>query len=278
VKKYYLIYVTANDTLFYKDYISLFLTRSYNPGVAPVQLYIVVGGANKYSALHRWMLRRIMNMAGAGKYIEPKMVILKNNAGRDFGSAQMALQEISSEAQPDDYILIRNRSTWGPHAGNWYKKYVNLMESSDQLALVGSTIGLKDHPSRKKERDIAHVQSYIYLSRYQYVFPLLNDFPGSKATNHLEAVLQGEMELSQEMMKRGWSIASLKYPDVVINFQNQNDFTSGSMSQYEAHEVPISKDNQERNLRYYLKILLILTTIIWYAFPRKVNYRWINKI
>jgi len=204
--------------------------------------------------------------------------MMKSNAGWDFGSAQMALQELSTEAQPEDYILIRNRSTWGPHAVNWYRKYVDLMESSSQVALVGSKIGLNDHPSRKKERDNAHVQTYIYLSQWKYLSSLLNDFPGSHASNHLEAVLQGEMQLSQEIMKRGWSIASLQYPEVIINLQNQNDFTPGSISNYAPHEVPIRRDTQERNLRYYLKILLILTTIIWYAIPRKTTYRWINKI
>ena len=276
MKQYYLVYITANDTLLFKDYINLFLTRKYNPGVSPVHLCFVVGGAKKYTAWHRWMIHTIMRMACSGKFIHGKSVILKSNEGWDFGSAQIALQELSGETQADDFILIRNRSTWGPHAKDWYKKYIDLMESADHIALVGSKIGLKDHPSRNKERDNAHVQTYIYLSQWKYFSTLLNDFPGRKANNHLQAVLQGEMELSQEVMKRGWCIASLKYPDLLINFQNQNDFTPGSMSQYEAHEVPISKDNQERNLRYYLKILLILTTIIWYVFPRKVNYRWIN--
>ncbi len=278
MKQHYLVYVTANDTLLFKDYINLFFSRKYNPGVSDVRLCFVVGGPKKFTAWHRWMIRVIMRMACSGKYIKGKSVILKSNAGWDFGSAQVALLELSAEVQPDDFILIRNRSTWGPHADNWYRKYVHLMDSSDQLGLVGSTIGLKDHPTRKRERDNAHVQTYIYLSQWKYLSPLLNDFPGSKSTSHLEAVLQGEIELSQEIMKHGWSIASLKYPPVSINFQNQNEFTRESMNQYEAREVPISKDNQERNLRYYLKILLILTTIIWYVFPRKASYRWIDKI
>ena len=237
-----------------------------------------MGGAKKYTAWHRWMIHTIMRMACSGKYIHGKSVILKNNTGWDFGSAQIALQELSTEAKPEDFILIRNRSTWGPHAKDWYKKYVDLMESADQPALVGSKIGLNDHPSRKKERDNAHVQTYIYLSQWKYLSTLLNDFPGSKANNHLEAVLQGEMELSQEIMRHGWSIASLQYPQVTINLQNQNDFSPQLMSSYGPHEVPISRDTQERNLRYYLKILLILTTIIWYVIPRKANYRWINLI
>jgi len=277
MKQHYMVYVTANDTALLKDYINLYLSRKFDPGVATVQLIIVVGGAKKFKRLHRWMLHRIISMVESGRRIKCKLVILKTNAGWDFGSAAQALQALSSEAQSEDYILVRNRSTWGPHADGWYKKYIDLLDISDQLGLVGSSISFKDHPARKRNYDIAHVQTYVYASQWKFLSALLPGFPGREATNHLEAVLQGEIELSQEIMKRGWNLAALNYQGLQVSYNNQNDFTPSHLKQYApASDIPISKDNQERNRKYYLKILLILTTIIWYSFPHRSSCKWIT--
>ena len=274
-----MVYVTANDTALFKDYINLYLSRKFHPGVTPVQLCIVVGGAKKFTRFHRWMLRRIISMVESGRHLQCKQVILKNNAGWDFGSTAQGLRELSKEAQPEDYILVRNRSTWGPHANGWYKKYADLLASSDELGLVGSTLGLKDHPTRRRTYDTAHVQSYVYASQWKFLSDLLPAFPGQEAANHLDAVLHGEIELSQEIMKRGWNLAALNYDGLQITYNNQNDFTPSHLKQYSpAGDIPISKDNQERNRKYYLKILLILTTIIWYSLPHRSSCKWILQV
>ena len=279
MKQYYLVYVTANDSPFDKDYINLFLSRKFFPGVTPVQLYVVVSSVRKFSRFHRWMLRRIITMMESSRHIQCKMAILKSNAGRDFGSVAQALQALTNEVQPEDYILVRNRSTWGPHADGWYKRYVDLLDSSDQLGLVGSKINLNDHPSRKRTYNTAHVQTYVYASQWKYLSTLLPGFPGREATNHLEAIMQGEIELSQEIMKRGWNIASFNYPGLQINYNNQNDFTPTYLKQYStAGDIPIGDNSQVRNWKYYLKSLLILTTIIWYIFPHKSSCKWTSII
>jgi len=275
MKQYYLIYATANDSPFDKDYINLFLSRKFFPGVTPVQLYLVVSSVRKFSCFHRWMLRRIIRMLESGRHIQCKMVILKNNAGRDFGSVAQALQALVNEAQPEDYILVRNRSTWGPLADGWYKRYIDLLDSSDQLGLVGSTINLSDHPWRKRTYNTAHVQTYVYASQWKYLSTLLPGFPGREAANHVEAILQGEIELSQEILKRGWSIAAFNYDGLLITNNNQNDFTPTHLKQYStAGDFPIMGNDQVRNWKYYLKSLLVLSTVIWYSFPHKTSCKW----
>ena len=277
MKQYFLVYVTANDSPFDKDYINLFLSRKFFPGVTPVQLYIVVGSVRKFSRFHRWMLRRIISMLESGRHIQCKMAILKNNDGRDFGSVAQALQALTNEVQPEDYIMVRNRSTWGPLADGWYKRYVDLLDSSDQLGLVGSKINLNDHPSRKRTYNTAHVQTYVYASQWKYLSALLPGFPGREATNHVEAILQGEIELSQEIMKRGWNIAAFNYDGLQITYNNQNDFTPTQLKKYStAGGIPIGDNSQIRNWKYYLKSILILTTIIWYSFPRKSSCKWVS--
>lgn len=275
MKQYYLIYVTANDSPLDKDYINLFLSRKFFPGVTPVQLYLVVSSVRKFSRFHRWMLRRIISMLESGRHIKCKMAILKNNAGRDFGSVAQALQALINEAQPEDYILVRNRSTWGPLADGWYKRYIDLLDSSDQLGLVGSKINLTDHPWRKRTHNTAHVQTYVYASQWKYLSSLLPGFPGREAANHVEAILQGEIELSQEILKRGWNIAAFNYDGLQITYNNQNDFTPSHLKQHPtAGDFPIMGNNQIRNWKYYLKSLLILSTIIWYSFPHKSSCKW----
>lgn len=275
MKQYYLIYVTANDSPLDKDYINLFLSRKFFPGVTPVQLYLVVSSVRKFSRFHRWMLRRIISMLESGRHIKCKMAILKNNAGRDFGSVAQALQALINEAQPEDYILVRNRSTWGPLADGWYKRYIDLLDSSDQLGLVGSKINLTDHPWRKRTHNTAHVQTYVYASQWKYLSSLLPGFPGREAANHVEAILQGEIELSQEILKRGWNIAAFNYDGLQITYNNQNDFTPSHLKQHPtAGDFPIMGNNQIRNWKYYLKSILILSTIIWYSFPHKSSCKW----
>ena len=275
MKQYFLVYVTANDSPLDKDYINLFLSRKFFPGVTPVQLYIVVGSVRKFSRFHRWMLRRIISMLESGRHIQCKMAILKNNAGRDFGSVAQALKALTNEAQPEDYILVRNRSTWGPLTDGWYKRYIDLLDSSDQLGLVGSTINLSDHPWRKRTYNTAHVQTYVYASQWKYLSTLLPGFPGREAANHVEAILQGEIELSQEILKRGWNIAAFNYDGLQITYNNQNDFSPTHLKQNSSvGNFPIMGNNQVRNWKYYLKSLLILSTIIWYSFPHKSSCKW----
>jgi hypothetical protein len=276
MKKYSMIYVTANDTKFFKDYISLYLMRKFYPGVSPISFYCIIACIKKNSGFQRWMLHRMMRMVQGSKVIQPVVLLIRNNVGRDFGSVYAGLELLKATAQPEDFILIRNRSSWGPLTPGWYKRYLDQFTLNDQIALVGSTIGFKDHPRRSKKTDIAHVQTYIYLSQWKFLSALMPDFPGRYATNHLEAVIDGEIELSQQLIKRGWGISSLQHPGLILDANNQNNIPEDQKPSDElVKELPVRRDNQTRNTAYYLKILLILTTILWYVLPGKKAYKTI---
>jgi len=271
-----MVYVTANDSKFFKDYVNLYFTRKFDPGVPEVRLYVIVACLQRNSWFQQWMLHRIMAMVRGSKRIRPMVLVLKNNTGRDFGSVHAGLHVLEPEVQPEDSILIRNRSSWGPQCKGWYKQYLDQLTSNHQMALVGSTIGLNDHPRRKRTEDVAHVQTYVYLSQWKFLSALMPDFPGRYATNHMEAVLHGEIELSQQLMKKGWSISSLQFPGLVIDANNQNQITADQHQKIETDiGLPILKDNQTRNTWYYLKILVILTTVLLYVLPRRRSYKTI---
>ena len=221
--KYFLIYLTANDSKTYHADIQNFLDMAkYDPGVGMIDLYLVISVVRKFTLFDRLIFNLILRSTGKCKWLNIQKIILKENKGRDFSSAEAGLKEISKEAEEDDFILIRNRSSIGPFHNNWYKTYITQFEANPGTGLVGSTINLNDHYTRNKLHNVAHVQTYIYFSQWRYFLTLLMDFPGHKVFKHDDAILFGEIELSQRLLSQGLKISSLQKPSMVIDLSNQN--------------------------------------------------------
>ena len=56
-------------------------------------------------------------------------VILKGNIGRDFSSVYCALNYLKNYLypNPDDIVLIRNRSAYGAFKNGWFSDYINVL-------------------------------------------------------------------------------------------------------------------------------------------------------
>jgi hypothetical protein len=210
--------------------------------------------------------------------MECKGLIFKDNVGWDFGGAYHAFRAMQEDIGPDDYVMVRNRSTRGPSGKGWYASYVELLESSPRLVLAGSTIGFKDHPRRKREQDIIHVQTYVYVSRWKHLASLLPSFPGIHARTHHEAVFDGEIELSQQLMRKGGTISCLQFPEAEISTANQDQYFDFAGKQNLAGQRvgPIVKRPRVNPRTYYFQILPILITMIIYLIPRRRQYRVIS--
>ena len=273
---YHLVYVTANDTLFFKDYIHFCHMLKYPPGVDPVRFYLVVAETKPFTTFQKRMLRLLMGMIAKAKHYQPQAIIFRSNAGRDFGSVKDALDHISKNAQPGDYVMVRNRSARGPFRDHWYKAFVDQLSIDPKTALVGNTISWNDHPKRKLTENVRHVQTYAYLSQWKYLQMLMEDFPGRYATDHLEAVLQGEIELSQQLMQRGYKMTSLQYPGLWIDAQNQNAIKTENYTPVDRNQLPFHNLNPPRTIGYYFKALLTLTSMFRHMAHRKPSYEIIT--
>ena len=221
---YYLAYLTANDSpTFHVDYFNFLHMTRLDPGVDSIKVYVAVSLAKPWTTLDEQIITAIMNLANSCSWLNVKAVILKNNTGRDFSSALKCLELISATAADEDYIMVRSRSSRGPKHSSWYKKYIKQFHKFENTGLVGSTINLKDHKVRGNKSNVAHIQTYIYLSQWKFVKELLLDFPATNVTSHIDAILHGEIELSQKIMSKGWRISSLQRPDLVVDAINQNE-------------------------------------------------------
>jgi len=207
-------YLTANEDDFSVDYINLLSMIRFHPGVERVHLFIAVSEVRPKGVRDNSAWSLIKTMLGKCGWIELEEVIYKTNIGRDFSSAHACLQAISEMASDDDQILFRNRSAYGPFKENWYCSYRDLFESDSKVGLVGNTINQSGHSQSEYQgsNDLAHIQTYIYLSSYSILKSLLSDFPGERETDRLALINNGEIGLSQRLISDGFYITCLNWP------------------------------------------------------------------
>ncbi len=277
--KNFVVYLTANDSgAFHIDYFNLLNMCRYDPGVAHIHLYVVISLAKKFTSLQKWIIESILQKVDKCKWITCEAVILKPNTGRDFSSLRQCLLGMKAKAEDDDFILVRNRSSRGPFMDQWYIKYIDQFYAHPDTGMVGSTINLNDHFVRGLKANASHVQSYVYLSRWKYFYPLLTDFPGIQAVTHHDAIIYGEIELSQRILRNGLRISSLQKPDMILDIDTQNAPVQQTYHPgLSFSELPIihrKRDAQGLKLRLrqlsYIKIL-------WLLLNKKDSTRFLDK-
>lgn len=278
--KCFVVYLTANDTpFFHDDYFNLLNMCRHDPGVKQIHLYVAVSQVEEFNHFQKRLLGTILKQAENCKWLTCEGVILKTNIGRDFSSLQSSLLAMQGNASDEDFILVRNRSSRGPFSAQWYKKYVVLQSSKPGIGLVGSTINLNDHYTRGRKQNSSHVQTYAFLSQWKYLAPLLKNFPGIKAVTHVDAIIHGEIELSQMILNAEAKITSLQKPDMILDIHSQNDpVQSKFASQLDFRDIPIiHRKRQRRNLHFWLSRLDYLK-LIWLLVKNKNNVAFINNL
>jgi hypothetical protein len=244
-RRYYLAYLTANDQRsFLLDYLHFRNMAVRDPGVPAVDVVIAISRVRPFSAADRRDLEYLVRHAAESPWLRIHAVIWKGNVGRDFGSADACLKWIARAARPDDYVMVRNRSAYGPTSGDWYRAYVSQYRRHAGTGLVGSTINLIGHPKISRDGLSPHVQSYVYLSEWRRFAALLADdrgYPGSRCTERLDLIEQGEIGLSKRVMESGLRISSLYWPEYAWG---SGDAIEPSLPRAdiksEAREVPLS--------------------------------------
>jgi hypothetical protein len=210
-RRFYLAYLTANDSgLYVADFLNFRHMARFAPGVPKIIVYVAVSAVRPFSPIDHAALAGLVGLAERCDWLEVKQVLLKGNVGRDFSSAEACLQAIERDADPGDYVMVRNRSAYGPSREGWYRQYVDQLDRFPNTGLVGSTINFSAKPP--VEGLHTHVQTYAYLSRWRHLQPLAAAFPASRCVERTEVIMQGEIGLSQQLLARGLGLSCLHWP------------------------------------------------------------------
>ena len=196
----------------------------HNAGLA-FDLILVINDANT--------VQEESYRALAADYPFVQSVVFRDNSGYDFGAYDVGYEILKSSAFEGDVVFM-NSSVNGPHADNWLKSYYDLFHTSGQdVGVVGASTGVySPHPIDKsrfkriaswplirrfflKKHFLPHVQTYFLYSNMhvlQSVFP--HGLPGANVMDDkFGLIYQGEISLSQAIIRAGYSLCCIYYPN-----------------------------------------------------------------
>jgi hypothetical protein len=221
-QKYFHCYATANDSrLYLQDLKNLCRIRNVDSGVGSIFLFIAISKVHNINLFDKFFMRMVRAMFKNHHSVKLMQIFYKSNLGRDLSSYQLMWEEVKLISSDEDYILFQNRSGCGPFRRNWYKQYMEQFEKFESVALCGSTINFKDHPSRSLRNDLPHVQTYSFISKVYFMKMFGHDFPGANERERNKIIVNGEIELSQFFLRRKLKITCMEWSDMVIT--NQSD-------------------------------------------------------
>jgi len=210
----HLAYLTANDLWnFSIDALNFRNMARLDPGVPRVDISIAISRVRPFTRSDEADIAALLRCAAAAPWLRVRRVIWKGNRGRDFSSAEACLTALAREAADDDFVLLRNRSAYGPFAAGWYRAYIDQYRRHPGTGLVGNTINLSGPPGLAPDEDGRHVQTYLYLSQWRHLAPLAHDFPGNRCSDNASAIRSGELGLSRYMLSVGLCLSCLNWPE-----------------------------------------------------------------
>lgn len=269
--RFHLGYLTANDSPHYQaDFLNFLNMTRHAPGVERISLVVAISRVRPFSAVDYVALDRLVQMAADCPWFDVRGVIWKGNVGRDFSSAEACLRSIGIVADNNDYVMVRNRSAYGPSRAGWYQQYIAQYERFADTGLVGSTINLTGHPLRPTEGATTHVQTYAYLSQWRHFEPLAAAYPAARCTDRLELINEGELGLSRAMWNRGLGLSCLHWPDEFFH-RDQPHATH-------LPQADIKSTARELSLRYKFPAYLwqprnLLSQLAWSRLMRRASHQ-----
>lgn len=266
----HLAYLTANDSPHYQaDFLNFRHMTRHDPGVERVELYIAVSRVRPFTATDQAAIHGLLQMASECPWLRPHVVLWKGNTGRDFSSAEACLNAIGDDgAGPQDYVMVRNRSAYGPTQRDWYAQYVAQYERFEDTGLVGSTINFRGHPLLPTDGPTTHVQTYAYLSQWNHFAPLATAYPASRCTDRLELINAGEIGLSRRMLERGLSISCLHWPNERFTLQRQH---AEHLPQTDIKSRAVSLSLRYKYAAYLRQIPNLWAQLMWWRKVRALH-------
>lgn len=224
MNRYFLAYSTANDDpTFLADYLNFVNMTIYLPGVTSIEVFIAISEVIPITPLQQKIISALKDRLTSCCWLNVHKIIYKSNVGRDFSSAHACLNEISKIAKKEDYVMVKNRSGYGPIKSSWYKAYIEQYNKLTSEGLVGSTINFDYYKRISKNEIFTHVQSYIYLTKFKVIAPLILKFPGITCIDQDSLIYHGEIALSKYILKNGMQLSCLHWPNHIFDKKNPTD-------------------------------------------------------
>lgn len=221
---YFLVYSTANDDPNYiADFLNFTNMVRFHPRVDSIDVHISISLVTPLSNLDRFAMTSLIRLTADCPWINIRSVTWKSNVGRDFSSVAASLRRISGIARSHDFVMIRNRSAYGPFSDGWYRAYLSQYTKHPGVGLVGSTINFSGHPQRPTAEIATHVQTYVYATEWRHLESLLSDYPGERCKDRLDLINEGELGLSRRILGQGLGLSCLKWPDQVFTLTRPSD-------------------------------------------------------
>ncbi len=279
MNQFFLGYITANDQpSFLIDYLNIKNMVRYHPGVPSIHVCIAVSEVSDITPKQKIRIQKLKYALQKAAHISKVHVIIKNNIGRDFSSAEKCLDYFSNFCSDNDYVLIRNRSGYGPFSNQWYSAYVKQNQKLEPGGLTGSTINQSALKSVEIKHVPTHIQTYVYLSQWKYFRPIFAKYPGAECTTKRDVIIHGELGLSSSFFDRGLSINCTEWEDYLFTPEKKvHPGLPMSDIKYSAVNAPI----RMRYRRYYYRFWSILDGLAWNPselFKLTIQKKWDSTI
>ena len=218
---FFMLYATANDDDYSLDFLHFNQMKKFVSGVDVIKLVLVVSLVAEKSHKDAQFELAAKKKCASSNSIKLDSVIFKTNVGRDFSSVATGLAYIKKNyGFNESFILIRNRSAYGPFSNDWFSDFKDLLTQSE-IGMVGATLNFLEHPDIGK-RVRPHVQTYVYMIKPCLLDGLLEDFPATNCENRLQLIDQGEIKLSELVCTAGFKLLSLQFPTQKVGRDTPN--------------------------------------------------------
>ena len=208
----FMLYATANEGDYSLDFLHFKQLNKFSSGVDVIKLVLVVSLVIEKTSKDEQFELAVRKFFSSTSSIKLDSVIFKSNVGRDFSSVALGLAHIKNTyGFHDSFILVRNRSAYGPFSNYWFSKFKDQLMKAD-IGMVGATLNFLEHPDIGK-RVRPHVQTYVYMIKPCLLDKLLDDFPATNCEERLQLIDEGEIRLSERICSEGFKLLSLQFPE-----------------------------------------------------------------
>lgn len=139
-------------------------------------------------------------------------VIFRENVGFDFAGWNEGINRLTKVY---DYYFFINTSVRGPFINpnvKWFEPFINLLKSSPDIKLVGSTLCPLDkgHRLNPVDKICPHIQSYTFVMDHECLtFLRANNLFSTSYSSIYDVVKYQELMMSALVIANNWNISCL---------------------------------------------------------------------